>query len=240
MWHHSQTLARCWDTVSLCSIQKQLLSRVGDLVVMLGSLFQSSVLASYQTSLNISTAAPPDRLTRYFIAVSALSAVPDTGGVALSATHPTPHLQSWIITGRPQRPGHPATWTQREQKAINTNPDKKTKPHQTRMSWKPTRPPKLSAPAATNLPGQPNSPNTPQSVCDVNRIGRVNPWRVCLVHSGDVCLLSQALVPFPRSSRPSSKQRLLPKRKEKIPNSQRLPLNHALAALFHPGSKSTE
>lgn len=29
---------------------------------------------------------------RYFIAVSALSAVPHTGGVALSAAHPTPHL----------------------------------------------------------------------------------------------------------------------------------------------------
>lgn len=35
-----------------------------------------------------------DSLTRYFIAVSALSAVPHTGGVALSATHPTPHLQA--------------------------------------------------------------------------------------------------------------------------------------------------
>lgn len=31
---------------------------------------------------------------RYFIAVSALSAVPHTGGAALSSTHPTPHLHA--------------------------------------------------------------------------------------------------------------------------------------------------
>lgn len=123
--------------------------------------------------------------------------------------------------------------------AISRNPDKHKATSNTRRTWKPMRPPKLSPPAATNLPGQPNSPNTPKSVCDVNRIGRVNPRRVCLVHSGDVCLLSQALVPFPRSRRPSSKQRLLPKRKDKIPNCQLLALNHALAALFHPVFKST-
>lgn len=35
-----------------------------------------------------------DRLTGYFIAVSALCAVTHTRGVALSATHPTPHLQA--------------------------------------------------------------------------------------------------------------------------------------------------
>lgn len=115
-----------------------------------------------------------------------------------------------------------------------------TRPHRTQTAWKPKRPPKLSPPAAANLPGRPNSPNTPKSVCDVNRIGKENPWRVCLVHSGDGCLLSQALVLFPRSRPPSSKQRLQPKRTEKIPNSQLLPANHALAALFHPVFKSTE
>lgn len=50
-----------------------------------------------------------DQLTRYFIAVSALSAVPHTGDAALSTTNSTPHLEARVITGRPQRPGHPAT-----------------------------------------------------------------------------------------------------------------------------------
>lgn len=79
-----------------------------------------------------------------------------------------------------------------------------------------------------------------KSVCDVNRIGRVSLWRVCLVHSRDVCLLCWALVLFPRSRRPSSEQRLLPKRWKKIPNSPLLPLNHAVSTPFHPVFKSTE
>lgn len=123
----------------------------------------------------------------------------------------------------------------------NTN---QHKPRQPRGPWKPARPPKLSPPAAyqTSWASQ-TAPMHPKkklkkSVCDVNRIGRVNPWRVCLVHSGDFCLLSQALVPFPHSERASGKQRLLPKRKENSPNSLPLPLNRALAALFHPAFKS--
>lgn len=46
----------------------------------------------------------------YFVAVSSLSAVPQTGRASLSSTHPTPHLQTRVIAGGPQRPGHPATF----------------------------------------------------------------------------------------------------------------------------------
>lgn len=157
--------------------------------------------------------------------------------------HHTPDSSSAILNHHrlttATRPSSHLNTEKKKKIAISRNPDKHKATSNTRRTWKPMRPPKLSPPAATNLPGQPNSPNTPKSVCDVNRIGRVNPRRVCLVHSGDVCLLSQALVPFPRSRRPSSKQRLLPKRKDKIPNCQLLALNHALAALFHPVFKST-
>lgn len=78
--------------------------------------------------------------------------------------------------------------------------------------------PSCRHPQPLTYPRQPNSPNRPKSVCDVNRTGRVNPWRVCLVHSRDVCLLSQALVLFPRSRPPGiNKKALYPRAKAKFP-----------------------
>lgn len=78
--------------------------------------------------------------------------------------------------------------------------------------------PSCRHPQPLTYPRQPNSPNRPKSVCDVNRTGRVNPWRVCLVHSRDVCLLSQALVLFPRSRPPGiNKKALYPRAKANPP-----------------------
>lgn len=68
----------------------------------------------------------------------------------------------------------------------------------------------------SNLTRWPNNPNETKAVVVLTRLKE---WTqtVCLVHSGDICLPSQAFMPFPRSSSPSSKQKLQPWRKEKVP-----------------------
>lgn len=69
----------------------------------------------------------------------------------------------------------------------------------------------------SNLTRWPNNPNATKKA--VVLLTGLKEWTqtVGLVHSGDICLPSQAFMLFPRSSSPSSKQKLQPRRKGTVP-----------------------
>lgn len=85
-----------------------------------------------------------------------------------------------------------------------------------RRTWKQSCPPKLlpSAPV-TSLASQ--AAQTHQEAFVMSTRLQKQTQKVCLVHSWDICLLSQALGLFPRSRLPGNQQKLLPQRKKGNP-----------------------